>query len=314
FMTEVIKEELSSRDRMLKKEDLSLLPTIASDLINSKVYGNNFMLVSELFTIYLNFYSSYTKLNDFFDKIEVFNQLNSQITLKADNIFDLAKDFRFISLNTAIQSEKLGNNSNTLSVVASNMEESSKHVLANIDDLKAEVARFRLYMEQLVFDISASKLQIEMMLFFIYEVIESLKLENMGEKDSKQIIDSFRERFTVLSKSFQISYQNITKSLHEIQNKTLTLIDVTNFLNQKVISLKFGQIEGLIEANRINQGSSFGVVFKDINRQLDRVRDEYSGLNLNIQEIKSMIVDAPYKLDYISGSFEKSIEKMNNLS
>nr|MBP9839124.1 PAS domain-containing protein [Pseudomonadota bacterium] len=119
FMTEVLKEELSSRDRMLKKEDLSLLPTIASDLINSSVYGNNFMLVSELFTIYLNFYSSNTKLNDFFDKIEVFNQLNSQITLKADNIFDLAKDFRFISLNTAIQSEKLGNNSNTLSVVAS---------------------------------------------------------------------------------------------------------------------------------------------------------------------------------------------------
>lgn len=224
----------------------------------------------------------------FSDKLETMHQN----LLKYSNfILHLSNTILSIAINARLQSSKLDQADQSLSVISEKMgeqtqwgEESLKHIISIIGDM------YNLF-GKLNFDVISSKLQVEMSLINTYEFLASEHAEDDPSEfmNNHHRVENYEETKELLTRTYSPLLSNIQKHIFEIpfiQNQIQNSIkDIEKYLT----ILRFIYITGKVEITRMTQkDDSFQETFEDLIKELEAADKHLSNLRTVINENNSL--------------------------
>jgi PAS domain S-box-containing protein len=206
-------------------------------------------------------------LRNIFSNMDNLVLLNEKLLPKSKFVLELAESIHLLSLNAEINSRRLSSaeTGRTLSMVAEKM---GAHTLANADvltTLNQRMISLATPLGQLLLDVVAAKLQVEMISFFIDEQpIDPLKAETQWT-DVKT-----RPQIDLLVAVFLQRINSILPNLEQL-SEDLNLIRLnTGKIQSFVRNLRFIHFLGQVEAARTPEGISFRYVFEEVMKQTEK--------------------------------------------
>jgi hypothetical protein len=206
-------------------------------------------------------------------------------------VIELTRVFRFISLNTSVKAAGLGQEGAGLGAVAAYLGEASADVSTTVSDLTAHIGTTSEKLASVIFDLAGARLQIEMILDFCRELIidgSSRPAAGRGAADDakRQMIDDLKQAFT-------FTIRNAVAALGTFDDELGCLRSASADLRKIMLSLEFMQLGGMVEAQRLDQGSTFGVIFTEVREQLELTKAELAEINGIIETMTGLVVEAP---------------------
>ena len=257
FMNEVLLAELLERKKLLlqdksSEESHTELEHIAQSSINS-LYG-----VSK------NLLGKYEK---WFEKIDSFMKIRSAFKEKSLILNALARDIVFLSLNASIASYKLETNGETFGVLASDVRANAKEndiLIRNIDLISQQQSEI---LTEIIGFISYISLQIEMVTYFLKELIQ---------EDSGELTESIEALYELVV-IYNTKLAALPHLLEETLKKSISYLDT---LEQQVMYLGYIQIYGIIESSRNNNEKlDFTEIFTQLKTLTLKISDEVVSMN-----------------------------------
>ncbi len=274
FSKKAFFEEIKSREEMLANDKMQ---NCQVDLTAINEENANFIdILCNLQTL---FYRINRYFNEIFHKVELFLNLNEELNKKSKFIYELAEDIRLLSLNASIESYKVkkeGVSFSTLShEMRKNAELSEKKIVqmsSLIDDTKKDI-------EDIGFNILTSKLIIEMITFFIKEMIQNLSNATVTEEKKQEVINNINELFDLLNDYSQQLAQNV----YVTKSKLRSIFYNIQELNVMINRLDFIHINGLIEsAHTKEDGGGFNIIFSQMLKLIEAAKQEIINLETSI--------------------------------
>jgi len=121
--------------------------------------------------IYADGCIAYEQLNRLYRRIDEFVALNETLGRKSAFVNRLTDELRISSINVALASTRLGNEGLSLSVISRHMGDTSGQVAGSVHGMVAGINAFSGRLRGVIFDIAAARLQVEMVLTFIHELL-----------------------------------------------------------------------------------------------------------------------------------------------
>lgn len=206
-------------------------------------------------------------LRNIFSNMDNLVLLNEKLLPKSKFVLELAESIHLLSLNAEINSRRLSSaeTGRTLSMVAEKM---GAHTLANADvlmNLNQRMISLATPLGQLLLDVVAAKLQVEMISLFIDEQLrDPLKAEAQWT-DAKT-----RPQIDLLVAAFLQRINSILPNLEQL-SEDLNLIRLhTSKIQRFVRNLRFIHFLGQVEAARTAEGISFRYVFEEVMKQTEK--------------------------------------------
>ena len=287
FMKEVLKEEVKLKKDLLDTE--FSFDNIDDELKN--IY-KACMLFSKIRRIYTSFYKF----------IDYFSEVSSSIRKEADNIFNLSDDIRLISLNSSVESYKLGSEGNSFFILSTEMRKNAERSGKAIKEIERIMNESLKQIDDIIFFIGINKLSIYMMSSFLREIISNevcisrvhMIMEDIN--DNVALIESYISKLNQTSISLDRKFKDILNLLSKIS----ILIKRLHFL----------YLTGMVEsAHQLR--TSFSLIFTQVSNLVNYSKETISRLcsNMNkmanenrkikdkIQEIVLLIEEAKKELE-----------------
>lgn len=252
FMSEVLLQELQERQKVIShSEDESEMESPLT-----LAYSHSKTLMKE--------YDSW------FDKIEMFSHVKSMFEEKGLVLRLLAREIVFLSLNASVSSYKIENGGETFGVLARDIRINAKENDALIDQIHTNVETITLLLNEVIFSVSAIRLQIEMVLFFLEEVLHKCDEFGMDEivnnmNDLVVLVINYTNKLNAVQAQLEIKIQ-----------ETLTNLDQ---LEQQMMYLGYVQIYGIIEAAASKDESArFQVIFSQLKTLVQQTTHEIEAM------------------------------------
>ena len=224
----------------------------------------------------------------FSDKLEA---MHEKLLKYSNFILHLSNTILSIAINARLQSSKLDQADQSLSVISEKMgeqtqwgEESLKKIIHIIEEM------YTLF-GNLNFDVISSKVQVEMALLYLceYHGICSLNEDEERNRNEVQRTESFEKTLAMLKNAYEPRLKSIQKHIGEvpvIQNQIQGSIkDIEKYLT----ILRFIYITGKVEITRMSQqDASFQETFEDLIQELETADEHLSNLRAVINENNSL--------------------------
>lgn len=252
FMLHALATEISSRQSRLA----------ASGLIPPPAYHPNGPCVeSEEFECLIHLQQACRtmdrELKVVFDCLEKFKTMNITLAENSKNVLRSAESIRTLSMNATIAANKMGDRAGTLLVVADSLGSVSNSSQSVTTELASRIQAVVAVLNQLMFDVAATKLQCEVSLHFLDELLEcihdgvSVRLDTRLKDCLKILLDQIVSRVTAIFEHLEGTEGRI-KELE-------TQLDRLELNNR---TLRFVQFAGKKESS--GDANEFAVVFQEV--------------------------------------------------
>lgn len=278
FMRAALRDELKQRDNLLSAQRvIPTLPATGGDPAVRAIFESSRV--------------AYERLCGLFTRLDSYVALNAKLQQTSSAVIDLTRVFRFISLNTSVKAAGLGQQGAGLGVVAAYLGEASGDVSTIVSGLTAHIGTTSEKLAAVIFDLAGARLQIEMILDFCRELIVEEPLrpaagQGAGDDAKRQMIDDLKQAFT-------FTIHNAVTALETFEEELGCLRSASADLRKIMLSLEFMQLGGMVEAQRLDQGSTFGVIFTEVRKQLELTKAELAEINDVIETMTDLVVEAP---------------------
>lgn len=297
FMKTVLSKELESKKDILKVDDADI-PDIKKGFyqIIKSVFGE----AKKLDQVYDSIYK----------KISAFEEFAKILHEKSDRIFSLTDYIRLISLNSSVESFKLGSKGASFSVLSAEMRKNSEMGNKIIEEMKKLTKLIMENMDIIVVLINISKLQIIMTTKFLREV-----LKNIEQHNSQQEIEETEENIRDLLHLLLTDAKEIIQNSEKMQKHLREIDDHMKKLKILIKRLEFLYLNGMVESAHHTE-TSFSIIFTEVNKLVESTRDVLDSLHVPLFEVmeKNKEMGKEFKeVDILVNKIYKELEAIENV-
>ncbi|WP_295055816.1 PAS domain-containing protein [Sulfuricurvum sp.] len=256
FMSDALLSELSEHKKLIADVDSS--EKICSEVNTPLGLGLKALLGHSQILM--------RRYEQWFEKIELYNQVKNVFEEKGGVLRHLARDIVFLSLNASVASYKVANGGETFGVLASDIRINAKENDRLIEHIHTLAQSLTDTLNELIFTVSALSIQIEMVNYFIQETlhcnVESLSSElNENIDFLVELVLIYSEKLNTLQVKMDCFIQESTKYLDQLE--------------QQVMYLGYIQVYGIIEAASNNDETvGFGGIFSQLKGLIGQTSEE----------------------------------------
>ncbi|MRI83735.1 MAG: hypothetical protein C6I00_04870 [Nitratiruptor sp.] len=266
--------EIQSREEILKKDGVE-----GCKIDLSQVASQNMEFIEILCNLETLFFRINRYFNEVFGKVNLFLNLNDELNKKSKFIFELAEDIRLLSLNASIESYKVKKEGVSFSTLSHEMRKNAELSERKIVQMNALIDDTKKDIEDIGFSILTSKLIIEMIVFFLQEMIHNLSAHTIEEEKKREIFSNVNELFNLLSNYSK----GLSHNIYQTKSKLRSIYYNIKELNVMINRLDFIHINGLIEsAHTKDDGSGFTIIFSQMLRLIEAAKNEIINLETSI--------------------------------
>ncbi len=288
FMRALLREELKSRDAILRREGLEVVPALPAARGDS---ADDRATVDAIRAIHEGCLEAYQHLSQLFVKLDTYVALNERLGLKSASVLELTTAFRFISLNTAVKSARLGQQGAGLGVIAGYLGDSSAGVSKIVGGLTERIGTASERLAAVIFGLAGARLQTEMVVVFCHELIASITAGHAA--DDADVVGRQHEMIEDLKNAFVNTIGTTTDALSAFGRELGGLSTISDELQKIMLTLEFTQLSGMVEAYRLDQVATFGIIFTEVRKQLDETKTELLELSSITETLTGLVVEAP---------------------
>ncbi|MRJ01879.1 MAG: methyl-accepting chemotaxis protein [Epsilonproteobacteria bacterium] len=290
--------EIQSREEILSKNRVE---NCQVDL--SQVTPENMEFIEVLCNLETLFFRINRYFNDVFGKVSLFLNLNDELNKKSKFIFELAEDIRLLSLNASIESYKVKKEGVSFSTLSHEMRKNAELSERKIVQMNGLINDTKKDIEDIGFSILTSKLIIEMIVFFLQEMIRNLSAKTIAEEKKREILSNINELFNLLS----VYSKGLSYNIYQTKSKLRSIYYNIKELNVMINRLDFIHINGLIEsAHTKDDGGGFNIIFSQMLKLIEAAKNEIINLETSI----SNATEENLTVSLISDIAQEKIEKI----
>ncbi len=276
FAKKAFFEEIQSREQILAKSEVE---SCQVDL--TSVNNENAEFIDILCSLQTVFYRINRYFNEIFGKVNLFLNLNEELNKKSKFIYELAEDIRLLSLNASIESYKVKKEGVSFSTLSHEMRKNAELSERKIVQMSEIIEDTKKDIEDIGFNILTSKLIIEMITFFIKEMIHNLAQTAIAKEKRQEVIGNINELFTLLADYSQ----SLAKNVYSSKSKLRAVFYNIQELNVMINRLDFIHINGLIEsAHTKGDGGGFTIIFSQMLKLIEAAKNEIINLENSITD------------------------------
>lgn len=296
FMRAMLHAELKSREEAVARDHRRIIPAWPESAAGDRAGS----LAGSLHAIYLGGQKAYARIHQLYARLDEFAAMNEELENKSRFVLGLTREFRFISINASLESTKLGEEGNSLGVIAHYLGEMSLQISRTVEGLTARIHAVLEKLRAIIFHFATAQLQIEMTLVFCRESLDRL-LEADAVTDAA-VVATHRAMIERLQTAFRETTQRAVGALGSL-GRDLQELDVhSQELHRTVTALQVAHVSGLIEANQLKNEGAFAAMFGEVRAQIDTTREELSGLDTIIERLGTLAAEAPALAAVITGA------------
>jgi PAS domain S-box-containing protein len=297
FMSDALLQELKERKKLLSSQ-MSTSDHNQSDTPLSQRLKRVSGFTKELMK----------KYDEWFEKIDIFNQIKSVFEEKSLILRQVAREVVFLSLNASVSSYKVENGGETFAILARDVRTNAKEnddLIAKIDGLVQELSTS---LNALIFSVSGVRLQCEMLSYFIQELMcENCTIEyhEVGNNMDTLIM-------------LVTDYAHKTDTLQsEIDQKILEVLKNLNQLEQQMMYLGYIQVYGIIEAaGKQNETVSFEGIFSQLKTLIQKTSIELESMQKfggNFSSENRLLMEQSTAITHILSTVKSEIELIKQI-
>lgn len=258
FMQAVLAAELTSH-RALLRDQPSRTRAAAADAPQASEY------VGDLNRLLAACGGVDRHLEQLFSQVEGFLAVINTIDAKADFLLTLSSNVHLVALNALIASCRLQRGGEGFSVVTQNLARLSRQNTETIDVMTRHLTELTASLRESAFSITAAKLQVEMTVFFLEELVAASWAE-AGSPDDRRT----RNGIAVLLASLSNSARQLVAAVPRAQQPIPHLRRLQDVLDIDLRSLSSVRLIGKIQAAGINEEGHFLELLDQILVELDK--------------------------------------------
>lgn len=287
FMRAMLHEELASRTAALAAERRSVVPAWPEAAAGGRIGS----LAGCLHAVYQGGQQAYRHIQQLGSRLDEFAAMNEELQHKSGFVLGLTREFRFISINAALESTKLGEQGGSLGVIANYLGQVSLEISRTVEGLTARIHAVLEKLRAVIFHFSAARLQIEMTLIFCRESLD--RLLAAGEITDASVVATQRTMIEQLQAAFGETNRHAVRELGSLEQDLKLLDQHAQELHRTVTALQVAHVSGLIEANQLKDEEAFAGMFGEVRTQIDNTREELAGLDTIIERLSALSREAP---------------------
>lgn len=215
-----------------------------------------------------------------YERIGEFRATSVTLMQKSSTILSMAESIRVLSMHATISAGKLGQDGATLQVVSESLrtvsddsQDVTRRLLARMDSV-VEI------LDRLIFALAATKLQSEISLQFVGEILTSQEHLQVGsmERSLRTLFEEMKSRVDQVFRHLADAEQQMADLRSQI-----TLLDRNNRV------LRFVQFAGQKESLSSCEAQASLDIFLQIREQISKTRGECEYLSSSLQNISSKV-------------------------
>lgn len=210
--------------------------------------------------------SGHEYLDSLVQNLATYAALSSELADKSQFLVGLADDMGLFSLNAVLAASRLGNDGASLGAVASIMRASSDEATPVIAMLNEEIEFAVGGLGDLSLRVAAGKLQAEMVLVFVQELLSG---DGVGGDVAADL--------GVLSGTLHEGVHGVLGALDALGGRLKVMMDHVGSMERNLNIMRALEVNGRIEAVRASTGGSVEVLFRTIAEQVALARNEMAG-------------------------------------
>jgi aerotaxis receptor len=284
FMLHALSLELSSRQGKLQRLNLPPFQCLPS---NDPAYR-------KLEQVYQQCQVIDRELQLVFERLDEFKAMNMEFAQKSQSILKSADSIRTLSINATIAAHRLGNRAATLNVVAESLGAVANDSQTVIHELSKRMDSVVETLSHLIFDVAATKLQSEISIQFLSEILHraTIELDRRMEKSLRTLFDQVATRI-----------DQVFEHLQQTEARMVELQTQLDTLGRNNQTLYFVQFTGQKESSCLGETRGFSVVFEEVRSHIKVTKQECDSLSKSIHHVLHQV----RKLSTQKCQFEASI-------
>lgn len=280
FMRELLRVELKSRDFELQRCGLSIIRPLGSDGDKSSR-----IVKGQLVDLYWAGAVAYEHMSGLFGRLDEFSTLQRSLAKKAEFVDRLAEDLRLTALNAAVSAAHIGSEMHGLEIIARQMNATSSEVAEAIRQLIGGIVLGSSQLRDVIFNLGAGRLQIEMILRFLDELIYSPAGDESDRSTQRSIM--------ILTQGFRQSLTLTQQALKAMEGCVTPLTPLARRLWQQMLELQVAQLRGRIETTRVDGSDGFLGVVTQIAQLVDDTRRQMQELTTLLNQLNAITSQTP---------------------
>ena len=277
FMHHAFEREIRSREAALKNRGAA--PQIVQERQGLPAAGgaaeNEARRVAEACQAAL------TALDLLFNELEIYTKLNDAIRSKSEFVTSLSESIRMLSLNGAVEVERLGPAGSGLGKILEWLQRFSNDIRQGCEGLTKSLVQLISEIKSVVFELNAAKLQIEMTTDFARETLRAGA--NAGDAGPQAGLTA--GAMEALYASSRGTVKCALAALAAVETNLHPVEKSQQNLSKSIRSLSLIYVQGKIELANV-ASERLGIVFDDVSRRLTDTEDNLGALASLIQELQ----------------------------
>jgi aerotaxis receptor len=302
FMRALLHDELKGRDEALAQAGLALFPERLPDAHSSDASLDTLRL------IYDESRKAYDEINTLYANLDELSALNTELGERSKAVLKQTVEFRFIAFNAALRAARLGGEAASLGVIADYLGGASTRTTAGVTSLSEGVAGVSTTLSEIIFNLAAARLQIEMLLSFCVELARDQAEQTAADNASRVPSSVRREMIEKLQHAFSVTIDRALQALTTLQRQLRTLTTAAEELRRTVLTLQVAQVGGLVEATRIKDDDSFVIMFADLREGVENTKRSL----MSVDEITGRLFAMAENTPAVSAVISAAVEQMRN--
>lgn len=283
FQAYALKTEMQLRDQAV-----AAMPQAEQPYFRKQGHTRGFLEMHQSVLVAAHGFSETVK------SLEIFKELKEKCGSETKIIAGACDRLESLSVNMSISAHKLGKDGSTLAVVANTFQATTKQIIQNYSNFEKFSAEVLAKLEQVLFSITCSRVQTEMLAFFLKESIDGIATEKIsGDVEIQKLLRELGIVILAVRDLFDVS----SKQQIQFYDLLLRLRKDTTELSKVIVRLDLIRTGGLLEGSR---SSDITTVFKPF-------LDEMGQL---LSVIKAPVNDILTALEASTGSFEKVVSSI----
>lgn len=213
-----------------------------------------------------------------FEKISLFSDINTMLNDKGQLLRELARDMIFLSLNASVSSYKVANGGETFGVLAQDIRLNVKENDTLVDELHTISTDLSKSLNNIIFSASAIHLQIEMICYFIEEILLRKVNDTIDTGNNIDLLATLVDEYVC----------KIDKAHKTLASQISDAIKNLNRIERQVMYLGYVQIYGIIEAAAsLDPSVDFEGIFTQLKILIKKTSEEVESIQKRMENFAS---------------------------
>jgi PAS domain S-box-containing protein len=285
FMTAMLHAELKNRDSGIALAGRRLLP---ERIPESSATG-----ADVLRTIFRRFHETYRDVNLLYVELDEFSRLNTELNRTCEGTSARSHAFRLTALNATLQATQLGDKGHTIRVVAHRLEGIAHDIATASSDLIHAMVPVESGLRSVVFNLAASRLQLEMVILFCHE----LALSGTGNQTHDRNLEALQSAF---AGTIRPAIETLTSTSAALGNCAVH----AEHMRKHTIMMQVAQVVGSVETSGLKGDTPLHQMLIDVRGHTSETRNHLDRLLDIMAEFSRLSQATPAMVERISRALQ----------